>query len=116
MSIVNDINKVKGNITNIYSRKVAGVYALCLEYCALALRYFRSAQAGNKFWKNVTNQAMDRMFTNPFKTSAYIGWLMAHGVKYGVYLELSNDRRHEAIRLVIQRFAGRFLEAVKDIL
>lgn len=115
MSVNDDIKKVKLNIEDIYRKKEAALYALCLNYAALALQYFRSAQGGGRFWRNQTNQAMDRMFTDAFRDSKFIGWLMSHGVSYGVYLELANDRRHEAIRPVIQRYAGRFIAAAKRI-
>lgn len=47
--------------------------------------------------------------------SVIIRWFLAHGVRYGVYVELANDRRYEAIRPIIQRFAGRFIAEVKAL-
>ena len=37
--------KVKQNISNAFVRKQTAVYALCLHYSALALKYFRAEQA-----------------------------------------------------------------------
>jgi len=116
MSTINDINKVKRNIVSIYDRKVAGVYALCLQYSAMAIEYFRAQQRNNKYWNNESYDAMNKMFAKPFKENKIIGWFMSHGVDYGIYLETANDRRNEAIRPIIQRYAGRFLNAVKEFL
>jgi hypothetical protein len=115
MATADDIRKVNNNIKAIYRRKEAALYALCLNYAAMAIQYFRAQQLSGKFWSNQTKQAMDRMFTDAFKDDKYIGWLMAHGVDYGVYLELANDGRNEAIRPVIQRYAGRFISAAQRI-
>lgn len=115
MGIDDDINKVKRNISGIYERRRVAAYAISLEFAAIALNYFRAVQSGNKFWENQTNQAMNLFFTKAFKRGNVLGWLAAHGISYGVYLELANDRRHEAIRPVIQRFAGRFFNAVKEL-
>lgn len=114
------ITEVKQNIRGAYARAEAQLYALCLYYAGLAINYFRSVQpaktgAKGKFWHNQTGQAALRMFTDAFKENLIYGWFMAHGVQYGAYLELANDRKHEAIRPIIQRFAGRFLADARKI-
>jgi hypothetical protein len=86
----------------------------------MALNYFRSVQpptpeTAGQFWTNRTGQAAARVFSNAEITSEFVSWFMAHGVQYGVYLELANNRKHEALRPVIQRFASRFFNDVKKI-
>lgn len=115
MSVQDDVKKVVKNINNIYKRREAAVFAISLNYSAIALNYFRQVQSADGFWTNRTRQALDRMFSNAFIESNSVGWFMAHGIDYGVYLELANDRKNEAIRPTIQRFAGRFLNAVKGL-
>lgn len=44
-----------------------------------------------------------------------MGWFAAHGVDYGLYLELANDKRNAALLPTIKRFAGRYLGDVKRI-
>lgn len=110
-----NVNPVVKRVTTIYERRAAAVYATSLEYAAIALRYFRQVQDTGGFWENRTSEALNRMFSDAFKDKNEIGWLMAHGVDYGVYLELANDRRNEAIRPIIQRFSGRFFKAVEKI-
>lgn len=110
-----DVARVIFNVRGIYERRRAQVYALCLYYSALAINYFKAEQSGGAFWKNQTNQAKDRMFSGAYQEQNIIAWFMAHGVQYGVYLELANDGRHQAIRPVIQRFVGRFYQDLKKI-
>jgi hypothetical protein len=96
-----DAEKASANIEKIFERKVAAAYALCQDEALRTSQDFQAHQAANQFWENRTNQAMDRMFTEPFKTEDAIGFIMAHGVEYGVYLELANNRKHQAIRPMI---------------
>lgn len=108
------------NIRSIYNRKEAALYALALNFAAIALNYFRQVQSstpGTKgaFWTNRTGQAAARVFSNAELTRDFISWYMAHGVQYGVYLELANDRKHEAIRPIIQRYVGRFLQDAQKV-
>jgi hypothetical protein len=120
-----DVSGVKGNIKAIYARRASAVYALCLHYAAMAIEYFLSQQPASPnskgaFWTNRTAQAAARMFARGFREDlneedAILGWFMAHGVQYGTYLELANNRAHESIRPIVQRFAGRFFEDVKKI-
>lgn len=106
---------VKKRISEIYLRKRAAGYALGLQYAAYAIVWFRTQQAANRFWKNQSYQAMDRMFTAGLKGDGYFGWRMAHGVEYGPYLELANDGANAAIRPTMQKYIGRFLRDSRRI-
>ncbi len=96
------------NIGRLLERRKAAVYAICLRYAAKALNYFRRQQSGEAYWKNQTHQAKDRMFSGGFKESDIYGWFMAHGVEYGIELELGNNGRNEAIKPVIDHFKADF--------
>ena len=115
MGTLDDIARVVRNTKGIYERRRAQVLALCLYYASLAINYFRSEQSSGAFWKNQSGQARDRMFSGAYQEKDIIAWFMAHGVQYGVYLELANDGRHEAIRPVIQRYVGRFYRDLKKL-
>jgi hypothetical protein len=110
-----DVDGVKRNIQEIYNRRRAAVYALCLSYAARALNKFRQDQQGERFWKNQTGQAMARVFSNATMEDNVVSWFMAHGVQYGVYLELANDRKHEALRPIIQEFIEPFMKDLKEL-
>lgn len=106
---------VKNNIKKIYEKRKAAIYALCLYYAGLAINYFRRQQSNGAYWSNQTSQAKDLMFSDAFIEGNIIGWFMAHGVEYGPYLELANDGKNQAIKPIMQRFAGRFLKDVKEL-
>jgi hypothetical protein len=112
--------QVIANIKSIYTRRLAQLEALNRYYAALAINYFISVQKtgiGNpgKWWHNQTEQAAARMFTNAFKDGTDIGWYIAHGVDYGVWLTLANDRRHDALTPIIKRYAGRYFNDAKKL-
>ena len=107
------VTQVTKKIKSIYNRRRIDVYALSLEYAAIAINYFWSVQppkpdSQGMFWYNRTGQAAARMFTGAEVTENIVSWFMAHSVQYGVYLELSNDRKHASINQVIRKFVGRF--------
>jgi len=115
-----DVTRVISNVQGIYARRRAAVYALCVYYASLAINYFRQVQpatpgTAGKFWHNQSGQAAARMHSGAYQEENIIAWFMAHGVQYGVYIELANDARHQAIRPVIQRFVGRFYQDLKKL-
>jgi len=119
MATEDDVRRVQKNIADIYEVRKAYIYALCVAYAGYALRRFRSRQpamigARGRYWVNRTGQAAARFFAKAFKRGTTLGWMVAHGVPYGVYLELANDRRNQAIKPIIEAFSGPFFTAVRD--
>jgi len=94
--------------------------ALNRYYATLVLNYFLSVQppiinARGKYWFNWTAQAAARMFADIFEEGKDMGFFLAHGVDYGVYLTLCNDRRHDALWPIVRKFSGRYLNDVNKI-
>ena len=86
----------------------------------MAIQYFISVQKtgiGNpgKYWHNQTEQAAARVFAKAFRDGKDFGWFIAHGVDYGVYLTLANDRKHDGLTPIIKRYAGRYFNDVKKL-
>lgn len=112
---------VKNNIRNIVLiKKRAQFEALNQGYAGIALEYLRSVQPPSinrkgLFWFNRTGQAALRLFTGTIREQDTMGWFAAHGVNYGPYLELANDKQNAALYPTIKRFAGRYLKDVKRI-
>lgn len=115
MGVGQDVNQVQRNIHSIYNRRRAALFALALRYAGLALQFFRQQQATGKYWENQTNTAMNAMFSDAFISGDVVGWFMAHGVQYGVYLETANDRQNEAIRPVLAMFSPRFIRDARKL-
>lgn len=109
------IEEVKRNISKIYEQRRVKLFALSLSYAGRAINMFRQRQSGDGYWNNQTFQAANRMFSNAFFDADKIGWFLSHGVQYGVYLELANDRQNEAIAPIIRELAPRFFEDAKKL-
>lgn len=106
---------VNRNISEIFKRRRAAVYALCLSYAARALNKFRQDQHGQRFWNNQTGQAYARVFANARIEGEAVSWFVAHGVQYGVYLELANDRKREALRPIVEEFVDPFIKDLREL-
>ena len=106
------LSAVKTNIAAIYKERKAKLYALALSYAGQAINKARS----EKEWTDRTSQAKDRMFAEAFIDGSDIGFFLSHGVDYGLYLELANDRRYEIIRPVIEELAPKFYEDAQKII
>ena len=116
MAIYDDVKEVNRKIYIIFQRRKAALYALCLDYAARALQDFRSEQATDTYWINRTFTAVDTVFSDAFIDSDTVGWLIAHGVEYGVYLELANDGKHQALRPTINKFVKPFKSAATELM
>ena len=116
MSTVEDVNKVIRNIERIYERKKTALYALSLNYAAIALQDLRREQGNDKYWENQTFTAVDSVFSDAFFDSASIGWLIAHGVEYGIDLELANNGKHQALKPTINKYAKQFIADAKQLM
>lgn len=111
-------DKVKKNINGIYERRAAAVYALAQFFAAEALVEFQNKQLKGKFgewWTNRTFQAAARFFTKAFKDGESIGFFIAHGVEYGPDLTLDNNREHDAITPLLEKYGRMFIEEVKKL-
>lgn len=96
------MSEIGNNIKNIYARREAVLFALSKQYAERALQIFNDAQKNQEeYWNNQTFQAVDSVFSDAFREDDFIGFFIAHGKDYGVYLELANDRQNEALRPII---------------
>jgi hypothetical protein len=126
--MVTDISR---NLGVIYARKRVAVLALCLMYAGKILAEFRAQQmtgpgggswidryngrGAGRYWNNQTETAAKTVFSDAFIDGDDIGFFIAHLVEYGVYLELANDRRHEALRPLIEKFYPEFRRDLQAI-
>lgn len=114
-AVKQNIADVCFNIKGFNSRKVAASVALCHYYSEKALQIFRRFQIFNEFWTNRTNTAYNAVFGGLVNEQNEIGFLLAHRIEYGVYLELANDRKHEALVPVIRDLDSEFQEDLRKI-
>lgn len=118
------VTEVSRNLDIIFARKKAAALALCLEYAALILEEFRrqqmvgpgggswidrfNGQGVGRYWNNQTEIAARTVFADAFEDDEEIGFFIAHLVEYGVYLEIANNRQHEALRPLIEEYYQKF--------
>ena len=108
------------SIRPIFERRKIALEALSAEYAERALQMFRDKQplgtAGTEgVWNNQTGQAAAAVFSDTFSDGDDIGFLLAHGMDYGKWLELANNRKYEVLRPIIESLAASFLDDVKRI-
>lgn len=115
MSIKEQIRAVQENIEWANKRDVAAVYALCQFYSGKALQLFRRFQTYNTFWTNQTGSAYNSVFSGAFFLGNTVGLFLAHAVEYGIYLELANNRAHEALWPIIKELSEDFMTDLKEI-
>lgn len=109
------LSKVKKNTEEAFLRKKAAAFALAQSASVQAISLFRKEQAKERFWENQTFQAFNRVFSNAFIDADGLGFFIAHGVDYGVYLELANNRRNNALRPIAKLQGIKFLRALKAV-
>jgi len=103
-------------IPTIYEKRKSAIYAYARFYAGKSLEFFLSEQkGGNRWWTNQTSQAVDRFFTRAFRSGNAIGYLVAHGVDYGVELTLANNRKSDAITPVLEKYSDDFISDVKKL-
>jgi hypothetical protein len=125
------MTEVSRNLDAIFARKRAAVLALCIAYAGQVLAEFRAQQmvgsgggswidryngrGTGRYWNNQTEAAARTVFADAFIDGDDLGFFIAHLVEYGVYLELANDRRHEALRPLIEAWYPRFMRDLAAI-
>lgn len=110
-----DIEKLKQSVKGLYLRKKNAMNALCLQYAGYALQRFRQKQKQNAFWHNQTGNLLNDAFSGSDITQEFIGFYLALYEDYGVYVELANNRKHEAVRPTVMAFYSRFMRDVEKI-
>ena len=95
-------------LNQIFDRKKAALFAYAKQLAEESLAELQDQQKDNAFWNNETFQALQRLFSDAFMEDDAVGFFLAHGVEYGVYLELANDRQNEALRPMIEKYSLKF--------
>ena len=109
---VSGVDGVKKNISNLYEIRRVKLYALSLSYAQRATKRARA----NKKWTDRTGDAVKRMFSRRIDDGDDLGFFLSHGVEYGIYLELANDRKYEIIRPIIADLADKFYDDAQKII
>jgi hypothetical protein len=114
------MTEVSRNLDAIFAHKRADVLALCLRFAGGIKAEFRVRQlvgqgVRGQYWTERLENAAKTVFSDAFIDGDDLGFYIAHMMDYGVYLELANDRKHEALRPLIEEFYPKFKAALQVI-
>lgn len=110
-----DIDKLNRTLKDLYVSKLNQMNALCKYYAGLSLQRFRQKQKQNAFWTNQTGSLFNNAFSDSEITREFIGFYLSLTEDYGLYVELANNRKHEAVRPTVMAFYSRFMRDVEKI-
>jgi hypothetical protein len=113
-------DQAAANICKItLGRKYDAALALCNRYAGLAEKTLRDSQGvgqgEGQFWTNQTSDAVKSAFGYTIADSESVGWGLAHGMEYGVWLELANNREHAAIEPAVRVLSAFFFDDLRKI-
>ncbi len=112
MSASQDAVKVATMIPTIWrARTLPAIYALAKKTAQESVNKMKESHP----WNDQTYSAKNFLFGDAFQEPGAVGFFIAHGVQYGVYLELANDRKNEILRPTIQAFGSEFLVGVRRL-
>lgn len=77
---------------------------------------FESTAKEDRLWTDRTNDARNRL-TGRFVEDPK-GWvlMLSHGVEYGVWLELANERKYAILLPTIMKMKSPFVSSLQDLL
>lgn len=114
-----DIVRAQKGILAIYARRKVIVQQLCSYYASKALEAFRrqqtSKQLSGTFWTNQTVTARNTVFSGVEAYKQFYGFFLAHKMQYGIYLELANNAKHEALRPIVLSLYNDFEKDLKEL-
>ena len=121
MSAVNDSRTVSTTLIGIIEGREKSIRASAGAHLGATLKAFHERQPSGQgvegeFWNNKTSEAANAVFGETYRTKTEIGFFLAHGMDYGIYLELANNRQNEVLRPLIEEFGAKFLKSVGMIM
>lgn len=115
-----DIIRAQNGITAIFAKRSILLNQLCNFYASKALELFRAKQTSKQlagtFWTNQTVTARNTVFSGVEAYKQFIGFFLAHKMQYGIYLELANNSKHEALRPIVLSLYNQFEKDLKELL
>jgi hypothetical protein len=122
MSAIDDVAIISQKLQGHYGPRLkASLEALALAHLGAMLAHFHSVQPGQqgktgRFWTNQTGQTAARVFGEVFTDDKSVGFFMAHGVEWGIYLEKANNRQNESLRPMIEIYGNSYIIAVRELM
>ena len=121
MSAVTDSRTVTTALRGILANREKNILARAHAYAGQMMKAFHDRQPSGqgvvgKYWTNQTSEAANAVFSEVYRTKTEIGFFIAHGIKYGIYLELANNRQNQALAPLIDEFGAKFIVSVQKLM
>jgi hypothetical protein len=119
MADVEGVDDVKATIRDIYDKRRAAILGIARDYAALMIQWFRANQIAKKWWNNQTGDAMAGIVSlsgGDLTPEGDVSMHANHMMQYGIYLELSNNGKHAALRPMMIEFAGKYIAACRALM
>lgn len=107
-----DLSNLEGGVDRLMSRSEAAIQMFA-ENAALDLQnYMRN----NAPWTDRTGHARQRLTATVGRTGTGYRIVLSHGVDYGIWLELANEKRYAIIQPTIQVKSNDVMKAFDRLL
>jgi hypothetical protein len=111
--------RAQDGLVQIIRKRVEILLGICRQYAARALKQFHETQPNEQlkkgYWTNRTMSARNMVFPGTEITKEFVSFFLAHGVEYGIKLELGHDRRFEALRPIVYSLYDEFISTLKEV-
>lgn len=112
MGIRFDATQLIRNLESAETKSQAAIKMFALE----GAKKFENYAKKNRRWTDRTGHARQRLTgyveTSPTNTKIYI----SHGVDYGIYLELCNEKRFAILQETVQQVSPEIVEGFQELL
>jgi hypothetical protein len=110
---MNGLNEVLKNLNDWAQKQKAGCEAVAKTTAANMQNYARDKRR----WKDITGAARAGLHGDGgWESETVLKAFIAHGMDYGVYLELAHDRKYKLLEEVRDRFRNDFVNNIKRIM
>lgn len=108
-----DTKSLQKTLNTIYEDKVKDAMRMYAESAAVKLESYMKS---NRPWTDRTGMAKARLSAAVQELAEGLRIALAHGVDYGIWLELANEKRYAIIQPTLQSQSGEVLEGFQGLL
>jgi len=108
-------DRVIRNLLSWAERKRAATVALAQNWAGRLEGQMKSEQASGSYWINRTHHALQRLSGQASVGRDAVRIVLAHGVDYGVYLELARDGQNAILGPTLNAAAPEILDSYRKV-
>lgn len=108
-----DTSSLQRNLDNILNDRVTAAMRMYAESAATMLEAYMKA---NRMWTDRTGMAKARLSAKVQEVSQGFRIVLAHGVSYGLWLELANEKKYAIIQPTILAKSSEVMDGFANLL